>query len=126
MQSSCKILTVPTKIYDGGSSSSHSDGAKRRKSFPDSFEHHGHYDAFSFYSSQERRMSALLGQNQEVVNSSPTPIITAMEKITDHQPAQRTPSNCESDKNARRTRVSFELHPSLLVWDFLRSGGTEN
>lgn len=70
-------------------------------------------------------MSALLGQDQEIM-SNPATIITETEKTTNHHPAQHTPSNCHSDKNARRTRISFELHPSLLVWDFLRSTLMEN
>lgn len=119
MQSSHKqILTVPTKIYDGGSSSSSAssssdDGGMRRKKLHDSFDNLLDLDAFSFYSSQDNRMYALLGRDQEAISSSPT--ILEREDTSCHRHAQRKVS---SDKTARRTRVSFEVHPSLLVKDF--------
>ncbi len=117
------IISVPTKINDGGSST---DFATRRKNqFHDSCtcssEPHLS-DAFSFYSNQDKRMKVLLGRDQ--VGSAAHLTIDADES-TSHHRAQLIPSSCcDSDQNTRRTRLSFEVHPSLLLTDLMRSNET--
>jgi len=76
------IISVPTKICDGGSSE-----AKRK------------VDAFSYYSNHKSRMVELL-QDHRIVN----PLLR--ESIEETCP--RAPIH-------RQTRVSFELHPSLIL-----------
>ncbi|KAL3807307.1 hypothetical protein ACHAXA_008532 [Cyclostephanos tholiformis] len=90
--SSEPIRIISTKTYDGGYRNSHGSSENR-------------FDAFLHYSNRETRMRALLGcrtdTNEEtgrlVVPSSPT------------SACSNFPVVC------RETRISFELHPSLLV-----------
>jgi hypothetical protein len=129
MQSSFKLV-VPTKNYDGGSSSSYSDFAMKRKQYrEDSFDSHQLLDAFSYYSSLDNRMRVLLS-DQPAASSRRSPFSTDMEQDTvtcSHRRSVPSSSGVDrdSDKNARRTRVSFELHPTLLIEDVLISNGME-
>ena len=58
-----------------------------------------HEDPFMWYSNQETRMNAMLFKNNDV-------------------PATATNNN---KKVVRKTRISFEIHPSLLFDDILGS-----
>ena len=80
-----------------------------------------HWDAFSFYSNHASRMNVLLGgitdgnscqysirQTEETSLSrlaTTTPTTESGEARTDHNDAAMN----------RQTRVSFEVHPSLLI-----------
>ena len=97
------VITVPTKQYDGGSSSFN----KRRK-LDQGGTSTSRSDAFSYYSNQEIRMNRLL--HSHLVNSTTN--------ITDSQAPNVHPSHensTEEAHNPRRTRLSFELHPSRLL-----------
>ncbi len=115
MQTSMKsiIVRVPTKIHDGG--------CNNTKSNKDDI------DAFSYYSSherrmsallgQERRMSALLGQDDQVIRRSDA---QEEEKIRRRRRATtsceaRVITNIISSLHYRRTRLSWEVHPSRIV-----------
>ena len=73
-------------------------------------------------------MSVLLG-DQPAVRCRRSPIRAETEQDTAASSHGRSvqratlssSSGCDSDKNTRRTRVSFELHPTLLIEDFLMS-----
>ena len=98
------IISVPTKTYDGGSNDSKSNMIHLSKDV---------FDAFSYYSSQERRMSLLLGLDQ-TINSINDEI------LENHHcgPASndfRAAANNTQTYNRRRTRVSWEVHPSLIL-----------
>ena len=58
-------------------------------------------------------MGVLLGRDQVV---SAAHLIIDVDESTSHHRAQ-----CDSDQNTRRTRLSFEVHPSLLLTDLTRS-----
>ena len=98
------IVRVPTKIYDGGYNNT--------KSSKDNF------DAFSYYSSQEYRMNYwLFGRDDQVICRSDE---HAEEKIRRRRRATtscetRRDTNVISSLHYRRTRLSLEVHPSLIV-----------
>eukprot|EP00984_Skeletonema_dohrnii_P027612 scaffold17230_cov80-Skeletonema_dohrnii-CCMP3373.AAC.1 len=87
-------ITVATKKHDGGSTSkplNDSEPSAKRPRRPV----RKHEDPFMYYSHQETRMNALLlssGENDEQV---------------------------ARESQVRKTRISFELHPSLLLEDLL-------
>jgi hypothetical protein len=105
---------------------------KRKQYRQDSFDRHQLIDAFSYYSSLDNRMSVLLG-DQPAVRCRRSPFSAETEQDTATSSHRRSvqhtssSSGCdsESDKNTRRTRVSFELHPTLLIEDFLMSNEME-
>mmetsp|Transcript_754 Transcript_754/g.1592 ORF Transcript_754/g.1592 Transcript_754/m.1592 type:complete len:117 (-) Transcript_754:363-713(-) len=94
---------ILTKKHDGGSAN------PKRKLLRSSEKH---FDAFSFYSSQEVRMNKLLGRHQE--NSPPN--------IENQETGHQVPTSNETQATLdRKTRLSFELHPSLVMMEILDS-----
>eukprot|EP00984_Skeletonema_dohrnii_P000505 scaffold167_cov119-Skeletonema_dohrnii-CCMP3373.AAC.1 len=86
-------ITVATKKHDGGSTSRPLNDSEPSAKRPRRRPVRKHEDPFMYYSHQETRMNELLlssGENDEQV---------ARESV------------------ARKTRISFELHPSLLFED---------
>jgi hypothetical protein len=92
MKSLSEPITIVTKKYDGGSNK------KKRKSHVSG---DNNFDAFLHYSSREIRMKALLGHREDNLSQSSLGNRTNL-------PVHR-----------RETRISFELHPSLLVMDLM-------
>ena len=137
------IIPVPTKTYDGGCPKKRNTMGTRNAS-----DRH-HIDAFSFYSIQENRMNRLFGSSNnhdngiewrpsstssksassntiktETTNPNPNPrAYSASEPARGgtHQ-AQGSAINSSAavpSSAPRRTRLSFELHPSKLYLDDL-------
>ena len=90
------IEIVLTKIHDGGS----------RKSYAVS---ENQFDAFSHYSHRETRMMALLGHCN--VSLQPIP---KNDETGCHIAPSSTSARADTPEHRRDTRISFELHPSLL------------
>ena len=86
------ITIVPTKQYDGGRSSSSFEKKRRLHSSREN-----DYDAFLHYSRQDVRMNALLGHGVSKVENDEV--------------------NCHV---RRQTRISFELHDSLVMMDSMQ------
>lgn len=89
-----EVYTVPTKAHSGGSLTPATSG--------------GCFDAFAFYSNRHQRMNRLLMRAGD----------------DDAMPrGASAPSNGSSpmQPSGRTTRVSFEIHPSLLLQDLLYS-----
>ena len=105
MKSSFKSLTtVLTKKYDGGSSEA------KRKILRSSDRH---MDPFSYYSSQDIRMNALL-RNQDIgliSNNGATQLQVRRSKETTQAQYNRP--------EKRQTRLTFELHPNLFIMEML-------
>jgi hypothetical protein len=89
----------------------------------------GHPDAFSLYSNQQVRMDRLLlfrrrtsdiipsnTDSDSIVDKSTTKTIGVVPSLV--QPHHRPPRRV-TDPPRRVTRLSFEVHPSLLVLDHL-------
>jgi hypothetical protein len=110
-----KSIQIATKDYDGGSyeeALGFSGGVG------------GHPDAFSLYSNQQVRMDRLLFRRR---TSDVTPSNTDSDRVMDTsatkttavpslvQPRRRRPPRRVTDPPRRVTRLSFEVHPSLLV-----------
>ena len=95
-------ITVATKTHDGGSTSKPLNDSEPSAKRPRRRAVRKHEDPFMYYSDQETRMNELHlnGDNEN-----------------DEQVAR------ESDE--RKTRISFELHPSLLLEDLLPVNGPE-
>ena len=93
------VVQVPTKTYDGGVTE-HEAAARKgsMKSVNKKQE-----DPFLWYSNQERRMNAMLHKDSDV-------------------PATATNNN---EKVVRKTRLSFEIHPSLLFDDMILDSDLE-
>jgi hypothetical protein len=113
-----KSIQIATKDYDGGSyedALGFSGGVG------------GHPDAFSLYSNQQVRMDRLLFRRR---TSDVTPSNTDSDSVMDTftskttavpslvQPRHRPPRRV-TDPPRRVTRLSFEVHPSLLVLDHI-------
>lgn len=116
-------FVVPTKTYDGGSTEIKWETSLKRRTSA-SIERHP-LDAFFYYSDQDCRMSALLGGSSPQVIQSSLDIeemTTQLDPITSGEDCHDP--NVHSHAVSRRTRISFELHPSLLVGDLLT--GTRN
>jgi hypothetical protein len=90
-------LTVPTKNYDGGSSTSSNAGSSSNKK----------RDSFLHYSNDKVRMRALM-----MVDDTSTTTLT----LTWLQPRPQPQQKVEVE---RKTCISFELHPSLIMDDLL-------
>jgi hypothetical protein len=114
-----KSIQIATKDYDGGSyeeALGFSGGVG------------GHPDAFSLYSNQQVRMDRLLFRRR---TSDVIPSNTGSDSIMDKstmkttavpslvQPRHRPPRRVTDPPSRRVTRLSFEVHPSLLVLDHL-------
>jgi len=100
---------VPTKVYDGGSTEVKRGTTLERSS---STVEKKHFDAFSYYSNQTCRMDVLLGDSCLRFSRSSehtTPPFGAE--------SQEATAQDHSTAVSRRTRISFELHPSLLITD---------
>ena len=92
------VVQVPTKTYDGGVTE-HEAAARKG-----SMKLNKQEDPFMYYSNQERRMNAMLHKDNDV-------------------PATATNNN---EKVVRKTRLSFEIHPSLLFDDIIFGSDLED
>ena len=88
-------LTVPTKNYDGGSSTSSNVASRSNKK----------RDSFRYYSNDKVRMRALMMVDD-----------TSTTRRTRLQPRPQPQQKVEVE---RKTCISFELHPSLIMDDLL-------
>ena len=96
-----RFLTVPTKTYDGGTVSD-SEPAPKKSRKPVRKQD----DPFLYYSNQETRMNAMLLRNDDNGDEAAAVI---------------------NDQNVvRMTRISFELHPSLVLEDLFLSNARLN
>ena len=91
-------LTVPTKNYDGGSSTSGNAASSSNKK----------RDSFLYYSNDKVRMRALMMAD----GANPTTLT-----LTWLQPRPQPPQ--QKVEVERKTRISFELHPSLIMDNLL-------
>lgn len=96
------VVQVPTKTYDGGSSVKEHEAVARKGSMKSVY--NKQEDPFMWYSNQETRMNAMLFKDSDV-------------------PATATNSN---KKVVRKTRISFEIHPSLLFDDIIFGSDLED
>lgn len=123
--SSMQSITVETKRYDGGSTSSSDASGKQLYHSSTNNEMDRHFDAFSYYSSQSNRMSTFYGdcpRQQEVIHSRVLDDNVNVNTMKNsHRRASSASSTDSSQKTAptfrqaRKTKVSFEMHPSLLM-----------
>jgi hypothetical protein len=90
-QDNVEVVSVVTKTFDGGS------GVSMRNKH--SSKQYNMFDPFSYYSCQVRRMNRLIGGEGD----------DASQSIID---AESLSSN--NSQAARMTRLSWELHPSLM------------
>ena len=95
------VVQVPTKTYDGGCVREHEAVARKGLTKPVCNKQE---DPFMWYSNQEIRMNAMLFKDSDV-------------------PATATNNN---EKNVRKTRISFEIHPSLLFDDIIFGSDLED
>mmetsp|Transcript_3534 Transcript_3534/g.7809 ORF Transcript_3534/g.7809 Transcript_3534/m.7809 type:complete len:116 (+) Transcript_3534:54-401(+) len=104
MESSTKTMKpILTKTFDGGSSS------KAKRKFLRSSDEH--FDAFSYYSNEEIRMNSLLGDHEDSL-PIPNNVETETHSITPRTDQDESPLD-------RKTRISFELHPTLVMMRIL-------
>ena len=118
-------IIVETKMYDGGCTSvAASYDAKRKHTFHSSSmnvkeEGQNHFDAFSYYSIQSNRMSMFDGPHQQEL----LPLVEDNETSADTRRSRRASTSsiktAPEAANSRRTRLSFEMHPSLFMLDAL-------
>ncbi|KAK1733179.1 hypothetical protein QTG54_016156 [Skeletonema marinoi] len=94
-------ITVATKTHDGGSTGKPLNDSEPSAKRPRRRPVRKNEDPFMYYSHQETRMNALLLSSGE----------------NDAQVAR--------ESQVRKTRISFELHPSLLLEDLLPVNGPE-
>ena len=111
------MMQVPTKTSDGGST-------KAKMKVLRSSERH--IDAFSYYSSRDIRMDALLGRRQEE-GSAPVRRDGDNDSV---EPAPPAPKKAKKDlpeapQEDRQTRLSFELHPHLIMMRLLEEMDAE-
>ena len=90
-------LTVPTKNYDGGSSTSGNAASSSNKK----------RDSFLYYSNDKVRMRALMMVDDDDTSTT---------RRTRLQPRPQSQQKVEVE---RKTCISFELHPSLIMDDLL-------
>ena len=103
MKSSSKTMKiVPTKKYDGGSSSTRKTALRQSEK---------NSDPFAYYSNRENKMNSLLhcharspGAQDETRNNSSFD----SEELQYH-----------ALQGTRKTRLSFELHPSLILMQLI-------
>ena len=111
---------IATKKHDGGSSEE-ANQPKRRSVFIE-----GRTDAFSLYSNKEVRMDRLLSSRRA---SAPSPTIeipsddndTGNNDIMDTSTTTKTHAITSRRPPRRVTRLSFEVHPSLILDPILLS-----
>ena len=93
------VVQVPTKTYDGGVTE-HEAAARKGSMKP---VYNKQEDPFMWYSNQETRMNAMLFKDSDV---------------------QATANS--NKKVVRKTRISFEIHPSLLFDDIIFGSDLED
>jgi hypothetical protein len=102
-----KSFPIATKNYDGGSSEE-ANQPKRRSVFIE-----GTPDAFTKYSNNEVRMDRLLSRR---ASAPPTPIPSDTGENDMDTSATTKNTHATSRRPPRRvTRLSFEVHPSLIL-----------
>ena len=105
-----QTIIVPTKSYDGGSTSSFE---ARRKLFQAKNKEHHEFDAFYYYS----RLHGC--QQEEAILLPETVSEGADDETTTRRGCRRGASSSSSVETharpTRRTRISFEMHPSLIL-----------
>lgn len=109
---------IATKNHDGGSSEE-ANKSKRRSVFIE-----GHPDAFSLYSNNEVRMDRLLSRR-----ASAPPIPSDTGNMDTSATKKTRATSIPSIRPPRRvTRLSFEVHPSLVLDPILLSavGGMDD
>ena len=118
-----KSFPIATKNYDGGSSEE-ANQPKRRSVFIE-----GNPDAFTKYSNNEVRMDRLLYRR---ASAPPIPSSNIVESDSNNMDTSTTTKNTHaaslisSRQPPRRiTRLSFEVHPSLILDPFLLSAFDE-
>ena len=105
------LVRVPTKTYDGGSRDADINIWRMLNPSQDNI------DAFSYYSSQDYRMSSrLYGRDDQVIRQSNTHDV----EETIRRRRRRATTACETritnnSTTYRRTRVSCEVSPSLVL-----------
>ena len=112
---------IATKKHDGGSSEE-ANQPKRRSVFIE-----GRSDAFSLYSNKEVRMDRLLSSHRRA-SAPPSPIEipsddndTGNNDIMDTSTTTKTHAITSRRPPRRVTRLSFEVHPSLILDPILLS-----
>ena len=105
-QDNVQVVSVVTKTFDGSS------GVSMRNNH--SSKQDNICDPFSYYASQVRRMNRLMGGEGDDASRS---IIDAEETSRRHAPRSSTTETLASNNSqaVRRTRLSWELHPSVLA-----------
>ena len=117
-----KNFPIATKNHDGGSSEE-ANQPKRRSVFIE-----GRPDAFSLYSNKEVRMDRLLSRR---ASAPPTPIpssnIVESDDSNNMDTSTTTKTHAITSRRPPRrvTRLSFEVHPSLILDPFLLSAFDE-
>jgi hypothetical protein len=99
-------ISIKTKPHDGGSYLADSSEAKVKS--PSSSEKP---DAFSVYSNQEIRMNRLLGRHEL------DPSISTNKDTGTSVAPTCTETHTTNAVLHRKTRLSFEVHPALLLED---------
>ena len=116
-------IIVETKTYDGGCTSvAASYDAKRKHTFHSSSmnmkeERQNHFDAFSYYSIQSNRMSMFDGPRQQELHPLEEDNETSADPCRSRRASTSSIKTAPTAANSRRTRVSFEMHPSLFMLD---------
>lgn len=107
-----QIKTILTKKHDGGTS-------KKRRILRSSDRH---LDPFSYWSSQEVRLSALRCRREEI-RSPKIPNEEGNQEPASASSASDGEARASDDRPTaeRQTRLSFEMHPSLMMMDMLDS-----
>lgn len=107
-QSAFSKQTVPTKTCDGGSSKVTRKVLSLREK---------RLDPFLFYSSQDDRLNVLHGWQEESNSSSARDDADSKNTEKKHQPEKAGEQAENRDKTfiLRKTRISFEVHPSLVM-----------
>ena len=111
---SIQTITIPTKGANSSSANSSSTVTQTK-----------HFDAFSYYSNDSVRMKRLLMKedNETVVADSRRAISAARPSIGIDASSERSRGTDakpnEEGNTSRKTRISFEVHPSLLLDDLL-------
>ena len=97
------VVSAVTKTFDGGS------GISMRNNY--SSKQDNIIDPFSYYSSQVRRMNRLVGGEGDDASQS------IIDDEDTHAPTSSSTETLASNNSqaVRRTRLSWELHPSLLA-----------
>ena len=114
-----KSFPISTKNYDGGSSEE-ANQPNRRSVFIE-----GYPDAFTKYSNNEVRMDRLLYRR---ASAPPIPSSNIVESDSNNMDTSTTTKNTHATSRRpprRDTRLSFEVHPSLILDPILLSAFDE-